>query len=69
MYQVNEKKLVEYVQKCQPLKLIPEAEKQYFEVREPFSIWWIVKNPMVLMTVLPLVLVLLASKMPKPDPE
>mmetsp|Transcript_28076 Transcript_28076/g.24802 ORF Transcript_28076/g.24802 Transcript_28076/m.24802 type:complete len:150 (-) Transcript_28076:26-475(-) len=52
-----------------PIVFSPTAKKQYYEVKEPFNIMGIFKNPMILMMVVSLGLVFLMNKMPKPSKE
>jgi len=65
---------VNYIQASQvfqvpyPLKLRPLGQTRYFQIREQWRITDLLLNPMVLMTVLPLVVFMLLPKMMN-DPE
>ena len=52
-----------------PVVFTPLAKKQYYEIKEPFNILSLFKNPMILMMVVSLGLVFLMNKMPKPSKE
>ena len=52
-----------------PITFHPSAPKQYYEVKEPFSIMSLFKNPMMIMMAVSLGLVFLMNKMPKPSKE
>ena len=52
-----------------PVHLSPVGPKAYDEVKEPFNVFSLLKNPMVLMMLVSVGLVFLMNKMPKPDKE
>uniref|UniRef100_A0A7S3J511 ER membrane protein complex subunit 7 beta-sandwich domain-containing protein n=1 Tax=Euplotes harpa TaxID=151035 RepID=A0A7S3J511_9SPIT len=52
-----------------PVIFSPTIPKIYDEIKEPFSVLSLLKNPMVLMMLVSLGMVVLMNKMPKPDKE
>ena len=52
-----------------PVYIVPQAPKQYYEIKQPFNILDLFKNPMAIMTIVSLGLVFMMNKMPKPSKE